>query len=200
MDWNDIDRLRAPGFAVARRGYDQREVDKFLDQLADWLETDAADQVAELAVKRKLELVGKSTSNILLTTQQEAEQLLRQTQEQCAELRARTEQAAAAAKQAAEEHAAQVRAQAEDAGNQAIEVAEERARRMVEEGERRRAAVEAVVAELDARRDEALKELERLSGELGTTIERHRGAERPSKRNGGKARERAQGADRQPAV
>jgi DivIVA domain-containing protein len=200
MDWNDIERLRAPGFAIARRGYDQREVDKFLDQIADWLETDAADQVAELAVKRKLELVGKSTSNILLTTQQEAEQLLRQTQEQCAELRARTEQAATAAKRAAEEHAAKVRGKADDDGRQAIEVAEERARRSVDEGERRRAAIEAVVAELDARRDEALKDLERLSGELATTIERHRAAERPGKRNGAKARERAAEADAQPAV
>jgi DivIVA domain-containing protein len=198
MDWNDIDRLRAPGFAIARRGYDQREVDRFLDQLADWLETDAADQVAELAVKRKLELVGKSTSNILLTTQQEAEELLRQTQEQCAELRRRTEESAAAAKRAAEEHAAKVRAKAEDDGRQTIEAAEARARRTVEEGERRRSAIEAVVAELDARRDQALKALERLSGELGTTIEEHRSTARPAKRNSGKARERAQ--DAQPAA
>jgi DivIVA domain-containing protein len=200
MDWNDIDRLRSPGFAIARRGYDQRDVDKFLDHLADWLETDAADQVAELAVKRKLELVGKSTSNILLTTQQEAEELLRQTQEQCAELRARTEENAAAAKKAAEEHAAKARAKAENEGRQSVQAAEARARRISEEGERRRAAIEAVVAELDARRDEALKELERLSGELGTTVDRHRGAERPGKRNGGKARERAKEADGQPAV
>jgi DivIVA domain-containing protein len=200
MDWNDIERLRSPGFAIARRGYDQREVDKFLDHLADWLETDAVNEVAELAVKRKLELVGKSTSNILLTTQQEAEELRRQAQEQCAELRARTEESAAATKKAAEEHAAKVRAKAEDEGRQSVEAAEARARRIVEEGERRRAAIEAVVAELDARRDEALNQLERLGTELGTTVDRHRGVERPGERNGGKARERTKDADAQPTV
>src|SRR5512132_592396 len=37
VDWKDIDRVRVPGFAEARRGYDKREVDAFLGRLADWL-------------------------------------------------------------------------------------------------------------------------------------------------------------------
>jgi hypothetical protein len=40
MDWNEIERLRIDGFTVARRGYDRREVDKFLGALLDWLEKD----------------------------------------------------------------------------------------------------------------------------------------------------------------
>jgi DivIVA domain-containing protein len=155
MDWSDIERLRSPGFTLARRGYDQREVDRFLDGLADWLETDAANDVAELAAKRKLELVGKSTSNILMTAQQEAEEIRREAQQQGAEILA-----------AAEERA-----------RQATEAGEERAKRTVEEGERRRESIEAVVSDLEARRAEALKELERLSDELTAAIEAHRAAQ-----------------------
>ena len=59
-----------------------------LEQLVDWLETDAAQDISEVAVTRKLELVGKSTAHILLTTEQQAQELKRQTEEDCAELRA----------------------------------------------------------------------------------------------------------------
>ena len=75
MDWKDIDRIRVPGFTLARRGYDKHEVDRFLARLADWLETDAPNEIGEMAVTRKLELVGKSTSHILMTTEQQAAEL-----------------------------------------------------------------------------------------------------------------------------
>jgi DivIVA domain-containing protein len=179
MDWNDVERLRAPGFAIARRGYDQREVDRFLEQLADWLETDAANEITELALKRKLELVGKSTSNILLTTQQEAEQLRHQTEEHCAELRHQTD-----------EQCAELRARAEQEVAAAKQAADEEARLAVEEGERRRSAIEAIVGELELRRAETLKDLDRLSGELAATIERHMASERPARRNSGNAGQR----------
>ena len=82
MDRNDIERLRDPGFTIARRGYDQREVDKLLGSLVDWLETDAAKQLGDVAVTRKLELVGKSTARILLTAEEESAQLRRATEEE----------------------------------------------------------------------------------------------------------------------
>ena len=77
MDWKDLDRLRNPGFSFGRRGYDRHEVDRFLEQLVDWLETDAARDLGHIAITRKLELVGKSTAHILLTTEQEAQELRR---------------------------------------------------------------------------------------------------------------------------
>jgi hypothetical protein len=89
--WRDIAPLRSPGFALARRGYDKHKVDKFLEQLVDWLEADAANDIGQVAVTRKLELVGKSTAHILLTTEQESQELKRQTAEDCAELRAHAE-------------------------------------------------------------------------------------------------------------
>ena len=101
MDSEQIDHLRHPGFTVARRGYDRREVDHLLRSLVDWLESDAADEIGDLAVKRKLELVGRSTSRILQTTEEEAAQLRRRTQEECDELREDAEAASISTRRAA---------------------------------------------------------------------------------------------------
>jgi hypothetical protein len=49
-------------------------------------------------------------------------------------------------------------------------VAGAKAKGIVEEGERRRAQIETVIAELDARRDGTLEELDRLRRELASTI------------------------------
>jgi hypothetical protein len=162
MDWNDIDRLRDPGFTVARRGYDRREVDRLLGTLVDWLETDAAKQIEELTIKRKLEFVGKSTARILLTTEEEAEQLRRLSEDECEELRAAAEAAALDVRRAADDYARRVRAQAD-----------EEAERTTGEGERRRAEIEAVVSELEARRDATIRELDRLRAELSSAIGTH---------------------------
>jgi DivIVA domain-containing protein len=194
MDWNDIERLRIHGFAVARRGYDRREVDKFLGSLVDWLETDAPKDLGGMAVKRKLELAGKSTAQILLTTEKESEQMLRQTEEECADLRGRAEAASRETRRAAEEHAAKVREKADEDARRTGEAASAKSKRVVEEGERRRAQIEAVIGELEARRDGALQELRRLHGELASTIEKHQSGARSRKRNAGEV------ADRTPAT
>jgi DivIVA domain-containing protein len=159
MDWNDIDRLRDPGFTEARRGYDRREVDRFLGSLVDWLETDAATELGELTVQRKLEHVGKSTARILLTAEEEASKLRRMTHEECTEMRDEAEAAARETREAADRYAQDVRAKAEAD-----------ARQLVEEGERRRAEIDVVVGELEARRDTTIKELDRLRAQLSSAI------------------------------
>jgi DivIVA domain-containing protein len=168
MDWKDIDRLRDPGFTEARRGYDRREVDRFLGSLVDWLETDAATELGGLTVQRKLEHVGKSTARILLAAEEEAEKLRRLAQEESAELRAEAEAAALEARQAADEYARDVRAKA-DAD----------AKQLVEEGRRRRAEIDAVVSELEARRDGTIQELDRLRSELSSAIGTHESEPKP---------------------
>jgi cell division septum initiation protein DivIVA len=174
MDWKDIERLRVEGFTVVRRGYDRREVDQFVAALGDWIETDAARDLGDLAVKRKLELVGKSTAQILLATEKESEGLRAQTQDECAELRSRAEAASRETRQAADEYAKKLREQADQDARRTAEAAGAKAKGIVERAERRRAQVEAVIAELDARRDGALGELERLQGELASTIAEHK--------------------------
>ena len=138
-------------FTVARRGYDRREVDKFLGALLDWLETDAPKDLGGMAVKRKFELAGKSTAQILLTTENESEQMLRQTEEECADLRGQAEAASRETRRAADEHAAKVREKADEDARRTGEAASAKAKRVVEEGERRRAQIDAVIAELEAR-------------------------------------------------
>ena len=180
MDWKDIDRVRAPGFAEARRGYDKREVDGFLGRLADWLETDAASEIGELAVTRKLELVGKSTAHILMTTERESAELRRGAEEECAQMISEAGAAALQARAAADEYAKQTRAQADAQARVTTEAASAEARETMEEGERRRAQIESVIADLEVRRDDALADLDALRKELGAAIASHR----PAARNG----------------
>jgi molecular chaperone DnaK (HSP70) len=196
MDSNHIERIRAPGFPIARRGYEQRAVDNFLASLADWLETDAATDLGQVAVQRKLELVGKSTAHILLTTEQESEQMRRRAREECAELRSEADAAALATRQAADEYAKKVREKAEQDARKASDAASAKAKQIVEEGERRRAQIEELVNELDTRRNRALAELDHLRAEIATTLERHSPAER---REGARSRNRKQSGATEPA-
>jgi DivIVA domain-containing protein len=200
MDWNDIDRLRDPRFTVARRGYDQREVDRLLGSLVDWLETDAPRELGDLAVKRKFEHVGKSTARILLATEEETAKMVRLTEEECAQLRSQAEAASLKMRDAADEYAKQVRAKADEDARRAGEAARDKARQIVEEGERRRAQIEAVVTELEAHRDSAIQELERLRGELDSIVGTHKPGGRSQKRKAEKPSADAQGSKEADAV
>jgi DivIVA protein len=181
MNWNEIERIRRSGFPEARRGYEQRSVDKFVAELADWLETDAAKEIGQLAVTRKLELVGKSTAHILLTAEQESEQMRRRAEDECEAVRSEAEADALATRQAADDYAKKVREKAELDARQRGDVASAKAKQTVEEGERRRAEIEELVKDLKARRDRVLAELDHLKEEIVATIESHR----PGKRSDG---------------
>jgi DivIVA domain-containing protein len=174
VDWKDIDRIRVPGFPEARRGYDKREVDTFLGRLADWLETDAASEIGQLAVARKLELVGRSTAQILMSTEQESEQLRRSAEEECTQILAEAEAAALETREAADEYARETREKADTDARLTTEAASAEARDTIHEGERRRAQIEAVIADLEIRRDDVLGDLDRLRDELAVTIAGHR--------------------------
>ena len=83
-----------------------------------------------------------------------------------------------------------MREKADEDARRTGEAASTKAKRVVEEGERRRAQIEAVIGELEARRDGALEELQRLQGELASTVEKHKSGARSRKRNDGEAAER----------
>jgi DivIVA domain-containing protein len=173
VDWQDTARLRSPGFTLARRGYDTREVDKFLEQLVDWLETDAANDIGEVAVTRKLELVGKSTAHILLTTEQESQELKHQTEADCAELRAQAEADAQQVRAAADAYAEQIRATADDDARETREEATAEATETIDEGLRRRGQIDDEIHRLEGHRNLALDELDRLRAELCATLDAH---------------------------
>jgi len=177
VDRNDIARLRSPGFTPARRGYDKHEVDKFLEQLVDWLETDAANDIGDLAVRRKIELIGKSTAHILETAEQESEELRRLTETECAELRAQAEADANEVRDDADTYASEVRARAEGEARQARDEATAEASETIEEGLRRRGQIDDEIHGLEAHRDTVLHELTRMRSELAETIDGHVPAE-----------------------
>ena len=176
MDWKDIDRIRVPGFTLGRRGYDKHEVDRFLARLADWLETDAASEIGQMAITRKLELVGKSTAHILMTTEQESAELRRNAEEECAQMISEAEASALQTREAADEYAKQTRASADADAQRLGAQASAQARETIEEGDRRREQVESVIADLEVRRDDVLADLDRLRSELGSTVSAHRKA------------------------
>ena len=173
MDWQNIERLRSPGFAMSRRGYDKREVDKFLEQLVDWLETTAADDIGSVAVTRKLELVGKSTAHILLTAEQEAEKIKELAATELAELRAAADADIHEVRAQADIYAKQTRVHADEDAERIREEANAEASETIEEGLRRRSQIDEQIHELEAQRDRVLEELARLRAALGGTIDEH---------------------------
>jgi DivIVA domain-containing protein len=174
VDQRHIDRIRNPQFPVARRGYDQRDVDNFMLELAEWLESRAAEEVGSFAVKRKLEMVGRSTANILMTAEKEAEELHETAEGEAAELIDRADTAARKTRQGAEAYANQLRENVKREADERLAAATSKARATVEEGERRRASLESEISQLESLRDRVLADLERLGKELDTTVDRHR--------------------------
>jgi DivIVA domain-containing protein len=121
VDQDSIDRIRSATFPVGRRGYEKREVDRFLNRLADWLETDGGDQTRAELVRRELERIGEQTGRVLTDAHDAGEQL-------------RAE---------AEREAKRIVEDAEAQGAQTIAEARAEAKRIVDEANQRRA--EAVI-------------------------------------------------------
>jgi DivIVA domain-containing protein len=65
VDQDSVDRIRSATFPQARRGYDRHEVERFLAEIADWLETGGTDEARADLVAPELDRIGKQVSNIL---------------------------------------------------------------------------------------------------------------------------------------
>ena len=72
MDQRSVDQIRNASFSLAVRGYDRAEVDRFLAELADWLDDRGDDPTSDL-VRGELERIGEQTSNILTEAHDAAE-------------------------------------------------------------------------------------------------------------------------------
>lgn len=195
MDQESIERIRSATFPTGRRGYDKREVDRFLTRLADWLETGGADQSRAEVVRLELQRVGEETSKILTDAHDAGEKLRVQTEREAqegaeaalaqaeqtraeadryaAEAPAAAEAEAQKAKTEADTYAAQTRTEADREAEQEIEKARDEAKRLVEEANSRKADIEAVIADLEQRREEVLGSLRRMSSELAGTATEH---------------------------
>ena len=196
VDQTSLDRIRNATFPSSKRGYDKHEVEKFLDRLADWLETGAGDESRSDTVKRELERVGQRTGAILAQAEESAQQIRAEAEEEArgtvntanmeaTETRAETDRYASETRASADAYAQQTRQEAEDVlsnakaeaerlAREAIADAQAQARRIVEEGTQRREDIEAVIADLVRRRNDVLADTEELTAKLTGAVSEHR--------------------------
>lgn len=195
MDRDSIERIRSATFPVARRGYDRREVDRFLTSLAEWLETGGAGQSRSDVIRRELERIGEQTGKILTEAHDVAERLRVQAEREVegmiegaqtqaertraaadgilAEAQGVAESAAQKLRTEADKYATQTRTDADHDAEQTLRKARAEAKRILDEASARKRAVEVVIADLETRHDEVLGSLERLSTELAGTSTEH---------------------------
>jgi DivIVA domain-containing protein len=192
---DSIERIRSATFSISRKGYDTREVERFLNKLADWLEAGGGDQARSELVKRELERVGEKTARILSEAEDSGEQMRTEAQEEATGTLNRAKEQATSTRQAADEYAArtrqtadqysdktrqeaersaqEVRARSTEEARKTIDDAQSKARRIVEEGAKRRGDIEAVISDLVRRRDTLLGGVEQLTSELKAVLTGH---------------------------
>lgn len=82
VDETSLDRIRNATFPSSRRGYDKREVQRFLARLADWLDTGGGGESSSDTVKRELERVGERTGAVLAQAEESARQIRAEAEEE----------------------------------------------------------------------------------------------------------------------
>jgi len=95
MDRLSVDSIRRATFPVARRGYSTRAVHRFLDRVAEWLETGTGDPVRADLLRRDLTRVGRRTAAILLEAEVEARRLRAEAEREAAQIVRRAREEAA---------------------------------------------------------------------------------------------------------
>jgi DivIVA domain-containing protein len=148
VEQQQIERIRNPGFAVARRGYDQREVDHFMLALAEWLETGGLEEAGSYAVTRRLERAGETTARVLAAAQTEADQIVKE----------------------AEAEARRTVGDADEAARQKLEQTRAQARDIVEESERKRQAIKDTINQLSEIQRRVVAEIGSLRDTLGAAV------------------------------
>jgi DivIVA domain-containing protein len=113
LDQDSIDRIRSASFPVARKGYEKREVDRFLSRLADWLETGGADESRSDLVRRELERIGEQTAKILTDAHDAAESVRAESEAEGERVLSQAREQAAATTEEANRYAAGMRSESD---------------------------------------------------------------------------------------
>jgi DivIVA domain-containing protein len=114
MDQRSVDRIRKASFALAVRGYDRNEVDRFLAELADWLEGRTDDDANAEAVREELERIGEQTASILTDAHDAGQTMREEAQREVRQTLVDANLKSEAIGTEAQEHADVVRAEADD--------------------------------------------------------------------------------------
>jgi DivIVA domain-containing protein len=179
VDEDIVDRIRSATFALARKGYDKGEVDRFLDEVADWLETEGGGAADADVVRRELERIGEQTTAILTEAHDAAATMRTSAERQVRQQLADANLKAEALRSEADEYAEEIR---EDAD------AYVRRMRADVDGATERARIEAETA-LEEKRTDADAYAERVRREAD---ERLAGAGSEAEQLLSEARERAE--------
>jgi DivIVA domain-containing protein len=192
-----IERIRNATFPLSVRGYDRTEVDTYLAELADWLETGGGGGAAAVeAVRTELERIGAQTAQILTEAHQAGEgiradasagvrQQLVEADRTAEALRDEAAEYAGDTRDEADAYARKIRGEADAYASRTTaeidnELAEDResakkdAARTIAEATRRKADIESVIGDLEQRRDAVLAELDRLASGIAGTATEHR--------------------------
>lgn len=195
-----IERIRNATFPLSVRGYDRAQVDAFLAEIADWLETGGGGgAAAEEATRIALERVGEQTASILSESHRAGEEIredaMAGVRQQLIDANATAERVreeaaeyAADTRDEADAYARKVRADADAYASRTTaeietELADERenakkeAERVVADANKRKADIESVIGDLEQRRDAVLAELDRLASGITGTASQHRSAD-----------------------
>jgi DivIVA domain-containing protein len=113
VEQDSIERIRSATFTVARRGYEPREVEQFLNQIADWLETGGGDQARADVVRREIERVGEKTAKILSSAEDTAQQLRADAEQEAGRMVERAQEEAERRRKGANDYAAKTRQEAD---------------------------------------------------------------------------------------
>ena len=114
MDPEVVDRFRNARFNLVKRGYDRGEVDRFLSQWADWMESLEDDPSTADAVKEELKRVGERTAGVLAAAGEAAAKLTEDAEARASEAREEARVASNVTRVEADRYAEEVRSEADD--------------------------------------------------------------------------------------
>ena len=114
MDPEVVDRFRNARFNLVKRGYDRGEVDRFLSQWADWMESLEDEPSTADAVKEELERVGERTAGVLTAAGEAAAKLTEDAETKAKEAREEAKVASNITRMEADRYAEETRTEADD--------------------------------------------------------------------------------------
>ena len=185
MDRESIERVRTATFATARRGYDKREVDRFISRMADWLESGAGDDSRSQVIRDELARIGEQAGKILTDAHEVAEEMRAAAERDATTMRSEADAYTERVRIEADEYSKEQRGEADsyvgrvrsEAANEAAalrEQAELQAEEVAAEAARHRRQLEVEIGELKQRREGVLADMQRLSSQLVGTASEHR--------------------------
>jgi DivIVA domain-containing protein len=111
---SSIERIRAAKFPLVRKGYDPGQVDTFLAEVAEWLETGGTDHARAEVVKGEIERIGERTASILASAEDTAQQLRGDAEREVAQVLERAESESRRVRTEADTYAATTRGEADE--------------------------------------------------------------------------------------